>query len=268
MQKLITAKPDSLLNYVSKIWYHRHMIIVLAQRDLKVKYAQTFVGIAWTLLQPITAVLIFTLFFHFVLKINASYPYSLFVLSGYLIWSIFSYVFNQATPGLINQSDLVKKIHFPKIIIPISKVVIALTEFIISFLLFVIMTLIFKVKLTLAVILLPLALAPVILFSLGISLLLSALTVKKRDLLHFVPFIVNFSIWFTPVFYPVNLVPDQYHSLLYINPITSSIHLFRSIFLGDPYSVYFFIGLTLALIVFILGVLTFKSVEEKINDNL
>jgi lipopolysaccharide transport system permease protein len=268
MQKLITAKPDSLQNYVSKIWSYRHMILILAQRDLKIKYAQTFVGLAWTLLQPITAVLVFSLFFHFILKINASYPYSLFVLSGYLNWSLFNYIFNHATPGLINQSDLVKKIHFPKIIIPLSKVIIALVEFTISFIFFLLLVMLFNVKLSISTLLLPLAIAPVVLFALGTSLLLSALTVKKRDLLHFVPFVVNFSIWFTPVFYPVNLVPDEYHSLLYINPITSSIHLFRNLFLEEIFNAYFFIGLVLAIIIFIIGVITFKSVEEKINDNL
>lgn len=268
MTKLITAKPDSLKTYITKIWLHRYMILVLAQRDLKIKYAQTFVGLAWTLLQPITAVLIFTLFFHFVLKINAPYPYALFVLSGYLSWGLFSYIFNQATPGLINQSDLVKKIQSPKIIIPLSKVIIGLVEFLISFLFFVLLLLLFKVKLSFTGLLLPLAIAPVMLFAIGISLLVSALTVKKRDLLHIVPFIINFSIWFTPVFYPVNLVPDEYHYLLYVNPITSSIHLFRNIFLGEVFNTYCFVGLSLAIVVFVMGLVTFKSVEEKINDDL
>lgn len=268
MTKLITAKPDGLKCYISKIWQHRYMILVLAQRDLKIKYAQTFVGLAWTLLQPITAVSVFTLFFHFVLKISAPYPYALFVLSGYLSWGLFSYIFNQATPVLINQSDLVKKIQFPKIIIPFSKVIIGLVEFLISLLIFLLLLLLFKVKLNFASLLLPLALAPVLFFAIGISLLLSALTVKQRDLLHIVPFVVNFSIWFTPVFYPVNLVPDEYHSLLYINPITCSIHLFRNIFLGEVFNAYFFVGLGLAIVVFLSGLVAFKSVEEKINDNL
>jgi len=268
MAKLITAQSDSLQSYISKIWSYRYMAIVLAQRDLKIKYAQTVVGVAWTLLQPITAVLIFTLFFHFVLKINAPYPYALFVLSGYLNWSIFSYIFNQATPGLINQSEMAKKIHFPRIIIPLSKGIIALVEFTISFVFFLLLLVLFKIKFTVTFLLFPIALLPVLFFAFGASLMLSALTVKKRDLLHIVPFFVNFSIWFTPVFYTVNLLPNQYQSLLYINPITSSIHLFRNIFFGEILNPYFFIGLIVAIIFFILGVITFKSIEEKIIDNL
>jgi len=268
MAKLITAQSDSLQSYISKIWSYRFMIIVLAQRDLKIKYAQTIVGLTWTLLQPITAVLIFTLFFHFVLKINAPYPYALFVLSGYLNWSIFSYIFNQATPGLINQSEMAKKIHFPRIIIPLSKGIIALVEFTISFVFFLLLLVLFKIKFTVTFLLFPIALLPVLFFAFGASLMLSALTVKKRDLLHIVPFFVNFSIWFTPVFYTVNLLPNQYQYLLYINPITSSIHLFRNIFFGELLNPYFFIGLIVAIIFFILGVITFKSIEEKIIDNL
>lgn len=268
MAKLITAQSDSLQSYISKIWSYRFMIIVLAQRDLKIKYAQTIVGLTWTLLQPITAVLIFTLFFHFVLKINAPYPYALFVLSGYLNWSIFSYIFNQATPGLINQSEMAKKIHFPRIIIPLSKGIIALVEFTIAFAFFLLLLVLFNVKFTLAFLLFPIALLPVFMFALGASLVLSALTIKKRDLLHIVPFFVNFSIWFTPIFYTVEIVPNQYRSLLYINPITSSIHLFRCIFFNEILNPFFYLGLVLAILFFIAGILAFKSVEEKINDSL
>lgn len=268
MQKLITAKPDSLSNYVSKIWYHRHMIIVLAQRDLKIKYAQTFIGIAWTLLNPITAMIVFTLFFHLVLNIQSDYPYVLFVLSGYINWGLFNYIFNQASPALINQSELIKKINFPKIIIPLSKCLIALTEFAITLTIFFILLFVFKISISTNALLLPFAVLPVILFSLGISLMLSSLTIKKRDLLHIVPFVVNFSIWLTPVFYPVTIVPKQYQSVLFINPITSSIHLFRNIYLGEIINSNFIIGVCVAILFFVAGVLAFKHIEEIINDNI
>lgn len=268
MTKLITSESDSLKSYICKVWSFRYMVVVLAQRDLKIKYAQTFAGLTWTLLQPITATLVFTLFFHFVLKISAPYPYVLFVLSGYLNWNIFSNIFNQATPGLINQSELIKKIHFPKIIIPLSKSIIALVEFIISFVFFLVTLILLKVKVTIWFLLFPLALIPVTFFALGVSLMLSAITIKKRDLLHIVPFFINFSIWFTPVFYPVSLVPDQYQSLLYINPITSSIHLFRNVFFNEQLNPFFLVGLIIAILIFSAGVIIFKSIEEKINDNL
>jgi lipopolysaccharide transport system permease protein len=244
------------------------MILILAQRDLKIKYAQTLIGITWTLLNPITAVIVFTLFFHLVLSIKSNYPYVLFVLGGYLNWGLFNYIFNQATPSLINQSELIKKINFPKIIIPLSKCLIALTEFAITFPIFLILLFAFKMKLSVYALFLPIAVLPVILFSLGLSLILSSLTIKNRDLLHFVPFIVNFSIWLTPVFYPVTIVPEKYQSLLFINPITSSIHLFRNIYLGEVLNLSFMIGVCVAILFFSAGVLTFKFAEEKINDNI
>lgn len=268
MSKLITAKPDGLKTYINKLWKYSFMIIVLAKRDLKIKYAQTFIGLSWTLIYPISSVIIFTVFFNLMLKVNAPYPYLLFVLSGVLNWGIFSYIFNQAAPSLLNHSDLVRKNQFPKIIIPLSKCIIAFVEFGISFIVFVILLFWFKVKFTWLWFVFPLALIPVVLFALGTSLLLSAATVKKRDLFHIIPFIVNFSIWVTPVFYPVSIVPDQYHSLLYINPITSSIHLFRHIFFNETLHPFFYIGLSLSVLIFISGVFAFKSVEEKINDSL
>ena len=240
MNKLISANPDSLKTYLNKVWKYRYFLIVLAKRDLKIKYAQTLIGLSWTLVYPVTAVIIFTTFFHFILKINSPYPYELFVLSGVLNWGIFSYIFNQAAPSLLNHSDLVKKTQFPKIIIPISKCIIALVEFAVSFIVFILLLIIFKTKFSLLWFAFPLALIPVLLFAIGVSLILSAATVKKRDLFHIIPFIVNFSIWFTPVFYPVNILPEKYHSFLYINPITSSIHLFRYIFFFIRYWIHIY----------------------------
>jgi lipopolysaccharide transport system permease protein len=268
MNKLISAKPDSLKTYLNTVWTYRFMLFILAKRDLKIKYAQTFIGISWTLVYPITSLIIFTTFFHFILRINATYPYPLFVLSGVLNWGIFSYIFNQAAPSLLNHSDIVKKTQFPKIIIPLSKCIIALVEFAVSFIVFILLLIIFKTNFSWLWFAFPLALIPVLLFAIGISLILSAVTVKKRDLFHIIPFIVNFSIWFTPVFYPVNILPAKFHSFLYINPITSSIHLFRYIFFNETFNPFFYIGLVLAILFFVAGILAFKSVEEKINDSI
>ncbi len=244
------------------------MIILLAKRDLSIKYAQTILGLAWTLVYPLTAVLVYTVFFSTILKINASYPYVLFVLSGVLCWGIFSYVFNQAGSSLLSAGEMVKKMHFPKIIIPFSKAVLALVEFSISFVLFVVLLFLFDRPFSWQWLLFPLAILPVLLFAVGSALMLSAGAVKKRDVLYIIPFIVNFSIWFTPVFYPVHIIPEQYQFLLNMNPISSSINIFRFLFFKDTLDMHSFIGLAIAAVLFMLGIGFFKSVEEKINDTI
>lgn len=264
----INSTPDTIKTYLKKVWMHRHMILVLAKRDLKIKYAQTLIGVAWTLVYPATAVIIYTIFFSSVLNIEVYYPYSLFVLSGMLCWGIFSYIFNQAGPSLLNASDMVKKMQFPKVIIPLSKCILALVEFIISFLFFFLLLLVFKIPFSWHWLLFPLAVIPVFLFATGSALLLSGGTVKKRDLFHIIPFIVNFSIWFTPVFYPVTIIPDKYQPLLSINPISSSINLFRNIFFNEPLNLFSLVGFAAAFILFIIGIGYFKSIEEKINDTI
>ena len=264
----ISSKPDALGVYLRKLWLHRYLILVFAKRDLKVKYAQTLLGVGWTLVYPATAVLVYTVFFSSILHIESPYPYALFVLSGVLCWGIFSYVFNQAAAGLLNAGEMIKKMQYPKIIIPLSKCILALVEFAITFLLFVILLLIYDISFSWKWLLFPLAILPVFLAALGSALLLSGLSVKKRDLLYIIPFIVNFSIWFTPVFYPVNIIPEHYQFLLNMNPISSSINLFRNFFFNEPIDLFSYLGFAFAIVLLVLGVGFFKSVEEKINDTL
>lgn len=264
----INSKPDSLATYLRKIWLHRYLIFVFAKRDLKVKYAQTLLGVAWTLVYPATAVLVYTIFFSSLLRIEARYPYALFVLSGVLCWGIFSYIFNQAGSSLISAGEMLKKIQFPKIIIPFSKCLLALVEFAITFLLFLVLLVIFQVDFSWKWLLFPVAILPVFFAAIGAALLLSGASVKKRDLLFIIPFIVNFSIWFTPVFYPVTLVPERYQFVLNLNPISSAINLFRNFFFNDPLDYYAFIGFAISLALLLAGVAFFKSVDEKINDTL
>jgi lipopolysaccharide transport system permease protein len=264
----ISSKPDALSVYLRKLWLHRYLILVFAKRDLKVKYAQTLLGVGWTLVYPATAVLIYSVFFSSILHIKSPYPYALFVLSGVLCWGIFSYIFNQAGAGLLNAGEMIKKMQYPKIIIPLSKCLLALVEFAITFVLFVLLLLIFNISFSWKWLLFPLAILPVFLAALGSALLLSGLSVKKRDLLYIIPFIVNFSIWFTPVFYPVNIIPERFQFLLYMNPISSSINLFRNFFFNEPIDLFSYLGLAFAVLLLLLGVGFFKSVEEKINDTL
>ncbi|MCB0510838.1 MAG: ABC transporter permease [Bacteroidetes bacterium] len=262
----ISSTPDSLKDYIKKIWLNRSLIFILAKRDLKIKYAQTVLGLTWTLVQPLIALAIYTLFFSGLMNFNTAYPYILFVLSGILFWNLFSYILSQASSSLSQNQELIKKLAFPKIILPFSKVLLALVEFSITLLVLLLLIFYFPIEWRLSMLLAPLCLIPLILFALGMALFLSALTIKKRDLFHLVPFLVNFGIWLTPVFYPVSIVPEKYLNLIYINPIASVIQLFRWSMFGEALNPYILIGLLLSFLTFIVGFSFFKKNEDKIID--
>jgi lipopolysaccharide transport system permease protein len=269
MSIVITSEPDTLRQYLTKIWQHRSLILTLAKRDLKIKYAQTALGLSWTVLQPLTAVVVFTLFFSVLLNFEAPYPYVLFVLSGILIWSLFNYIFSQGSSSLTANQDLIRKMNFPKIVLPLSKVLLALVEFGVTLLLLVAVMLYFAPGFRLTMLLLPVVILPVLFFSLGLALILSSLTIKNRDLFHIIPFLVNFGIWFTPVFYPVSIIPEQYaqyKNIIFINPMAAGIQLFRWSFFGESLNLYVGLGLLISFAIFIIGFFFFKNAEDKIID--
>lgn len=268
MNVIYSSQSDSLKSYVSKIYKHRFLIYTFAKRDLKIKFAQTSLGLAWVIIQPLTAVAVFTLFFSILVNFKTEYPYVLFVLSGMLVWGVFNYIFSQSSTSLTQSQDVIKKMNFPKIIIPISKTILALVEFFIAFILFVVLLFFYKITFNWTMLLLPLLLLPILFFSLGLALLLSAYALKNRDLFHIVPFLINFGIWFTPVFYPISIIPSQYKNLIDINPIAASIQLFRWSFFGETFSNYVFLGIGLSFVIFVVGFFSFKSVEDKIIDLL
>ena len=263
---IISSNPDTLKQYLTKIWKNRSLIITLAKRDIKVKYAQTIIGLGWTILQPLVAVVVYTLFFSILLNFSTETPYLLFVLSGILIWGMFNYIFSQGSASLIQNQDLIKKMYFPKIILPISKVLVALSEFVVVLILFIALFIFFKINFSFKILLTPFVFLFLILFSLGTAFILCAATIKNRDLNHIVPFLINFGIWFTPVFYPVSILPDQYKNFLYLNPMASILQLFRWCLFGDALNSFVFVGLTISITIFIIGFFYFKKTEEAIVD--
>jgi lipopolysaccharide transport system permease protein len=265
---IYSSQSDSIKEYVKKIYDHRSLIHTFAKRDLKIKFAQTYLGLAWTIIQPLTAVLIFTVFFSLIINFKTEYPYVLFVLSGMLIWGVFNYIFSQSSTSLSQSQDLIKKMSFPKIILPLSKIILALVEFALTFTLLIILLIVFQMDFRWTMLLLPIIILPIVFFSLGLALFLSSIALKNRDLFHIVPFLVNFGIWFTPVFYPISIIPTEFKNLIYINPVAASIQLFRWSFFGENFSNYIFIGIVVSFITFIIGFISFKNSEDKIIDLL
>ncbi len=267
--RIISSEQDSLADYFKKVVQHRALILTLAKRDLKVKYAQTYLGLAWTIVQPVTAVIVFSLFFSVLLEVKNDYPYVLFVLSGVLLWNLFNYIFSQGSTSLTNNQDLIRKLYFPKIILPLSKVLVALVEFGVTLVLLICLLIFFQINIGWQIIFSPLIVAITIVFSTAVMLILSAATIKNRDLNHIIPFLINFGIWFTPVFYPVSIIPEKFSNLIYLNPMAGFIELFRwSIGIQEVFNPYYLISVLLSFVLLIISLIYFIRTEDSIADNI
>jgi lipopolysaccharide transport system permease protein len=264
----ITSKPDTFKVYFEKIWKFRSLIWVLAKRDLKVKYAQTFLGIAWTLIQPLTATIIFSYFFGYVLKWKTeNLPYPLYVLSGLLGWNFFSYIMNAGVSSVQESSHLIKKIYFPKSILPLSKVPVALVEFGVSLFVLIPLILFYGQNINWKIIMLPLALLFNAICALSLVFWIAAFAHKKRDLLHVLPFVVYFGIWLTPVFFSNLILPTALQNILHFNPMANVVNIWRWILFDfGKFQVYWIYSFFIMLIFCLIGMFFYNIKENKFTD--
>jgi len=240
----------------------------LAKRDVKAKYTQTVLGILWSVIQPLTGLLIFTIFFDKLIKVDTNnIPYPLFAFSGMVAWYFYTFIVNQGGTSLVDSQYLLKKFYFPRLILPLSKVLVGLVDFGISVILLIILMIILGGMPSFLILLFPVFLLLAVLTGLSIAIWLSALTIRYRDLQHIIPYLINFSIWLTPVFYPSTLVPESYHFILYLNPMAGIIAGFRWCLLGDLIpSINYLWGILPVIFIFISGIYYFIKIEREIVD--
>lgn len=266
---IFTNQPEPLFSYFRQLWDFRLLIFSLAKRDLKAKYAQTFLGVLWSVIQPLIGLLIFTFFFEKVIPIGSKigYPYAIFAFTGMTAWYYFTYNVTQGGTSLLQGQDLVKKIYFPRLVLPLSKAMVGLADFFTSLILLFILMLLEGFVPGSNFVFFPLFLLLNILIGLSISIWLSALTIRFRDFNHIIPYLVNFGIWLTPVFYPSTLVPKAYAHLIYLNPMAGVIDGFRWSLIGnEDFPSQYWMGFGIAALLFITGILYFRKVEEGLTD--
>lgn len=233
-ETIITSRPDTISQYLKKIWKYRVLIWVFAKRDIRVKYAQTLLGIGWSIAQPLTAMLVFSYFFGYLLNWKtADIPFPLYVFSGLIGWNFFSYIINSGTSSVQDSSNLIRKIYFPKTILPLSKVIVAFTEFAISLCILIPMIYYFDRSVSWRIAFIPLALLFNAICALTLVFWVAAFAYRKRDLLHILPFVVYFGIWITPVFFSIDILPAKVQKVVVLNPMANVIELWRWIFLGS-----------------------------------
>ncbi len=254
--------------YLRKVYGFRGLIVSLARRDLRLKYAQTFLGILWILLQPLTGLVIFSVLFGVLLKIDTgAVPYPLFAFSGIMGWTLFASVLNQSGNSLVSSQDLMHHISFPRLILPVSKMLISLVEFLGILALMAFLMVFMQVIPSWKIVFLPLFVLMNLILGLTVGIWLSAASIRYRDFHHIIPYVLNFGIWLTPVYYPGTLIPDKFVFLLHLNPMAGIISGYRWVLFDQPApSIYYLGTFSLILFFFWAGVWYFIRAENKILD--
>jgi lipopolysaccharide transport system permease protein len=255
------------LNF-KEIWAYRELLLVLVERDIKVRYKQTVLGVAWAVIQPLATMLLFSLIFGRLAKLPSDgFPYPIFVYAGLLPWTFFAASVAASGQSLISQQQLISKVYFPRLMIPLSAVGSGLLDFAISSLIMLVLMIYFGVGWSLNLLAVPLLLVAVVFIALGVGTLLSALTVTYRDFRYVIPFMIQFWMFATPVIYPTSMFPEKWQWVLYLNPMAGLIEGFRSAFLGRAFDIEGLIisGIS-AIVLFAVGVMMFEKMERRFAD--
>ncbi|MBS1596759.1 MAG: ABC transporter permease [Bacteroidetes bacterium] len=258
-------------NYWKDLWVYRELFYILSWRDIKVRYKQTVIGAAWSIVRPLLTMLIFTVFGKMAkIPYSGSAPYPIMVYAGVLPWQFFSNALSEASNSLIGNSNLITKIYFPRLIIPASSVIVSLVDFAISFVLMLILMGWYHFLPPIQILLLPLFIIMAFLCSFGVSLYITALNVKYRDFRYIIPFIVQFGLYISPVAVSSSVIPAKWRLLYSINPMVGVIDGFRWCILGDEkiYLPGFLISWAVIFLFCIIGVRYFRKTEKTFADNI
>lgn len=236
------------------------------------RYKQTALGAAWSILRPLLTTIIFTVVFNKVAKLQspAALPYAVLVMAGLLPWQFFSTALTEASNSLIGSTNLISKVYFPRLIIPASAIMTSLVDFGISFLLLLAMMAFYQLMPDIRIVFLPFFVLMALLASLGLGLLVTALNVKYRDFRYIIPFLVQIGLYITPIGFSSSIVPAEYQLLYNINPMVAVIDGFRwSIFgQGNLYVPGLFVSLGVTVFFLVLGVWYFRKTEKSFADTI
>ena len=252
----------------SEMWMYRELLFFLTWRDIKIRYKQTVLGFAWAILQPFLTMVVFSLFFGRLAKMpSEGLPYPIFNYTALLPWQFFENSISNSTTSLVANSNMVTKVYFPRLFVPISSVLSGLADFMIAFLVLIAMMIFYQVVPTIGLILLPLFLLLAFVTALGVSLWMSALNVKYRDVRYIVPFLSRFWFFATPIAYPSTLLDEPWRTLYGLNPMVGVVEGFRWALLGtQPPQAMIFLSIFIALGLFISGLFFFNRTEKTFAD--
>ena len=251
-----------------ELYDFRELLYYLALRDVKVRYKQTVLGVAWAVIQPLFTMLIFTLIFGRFAKIpSEGLPYSVYVFAGLIPWTLFSSGVTAAGQSLVMQQNMLTKIYFPRLFIPTATLGAFLVDAAVSFALYALVLAFHGVVPSWQIVYLPGFLALTVMASLGLGYTLAAMIVVYRDIRHIIPFLMQILMFASPVIYPARLVPTHYQWVLALNPLCGIIDGFRSSILGTPWNpVTLALSLTVTPVLFVFGLYYFRKTERLFAD--
>lgn len=261
------SKPWVAIN-LRDLWTYRELLYFLTWRDLKVRYKQTLLGVMWVVMQPVLTTLIFTVFLGMLARVPSNgLPYPLFTYAGILPWVFFANAVGNSGNSLVGNAHLITKVYFPRLIIPFAAVAARLLDLAIALIILAGLMAYYRVELTRSIILLPLMIILLTLFSLGFGMLVSALNVKYRDVGVALPVLIQLWMFSSPVVYPASLIPEQWRWAYELNPLVGIIEGFRAALFGQGFNwPALTISVVITLALFIYSAYAFKRMEKDFAD--
>jgi lipopolysaccharide transport system permease protein len=254
---------------LKELWEYRELLYFLTWRDIKVRYKQTALGAAWAIIQPFFMMVVFSLFFGKLGRIPSDgIPYPVFVYCALLPWQLFAHALSESSNSLVSNQNLITKVYFPRLVVPISAVLGGLVDFAIAFIILLGMMAYYGIAPTVMIVTLPLFLVLAVATALGVGLWLSALNVQYRDVRYTIAFLTQFWLFATPVAYPSSLVPERWRWLYGLNPMAGVVEGFRWALLGKanapgPLLV---VSIIVVVLIFVSGLYYFRRMEETFAD--
>lgn len=267
---VIIRPPTSWVSLdLNGLWKRRELLYFLIWRDIKVRYKQASLGIAWALIHPIVTVVVYGIFFGWIAKVPSDgFPYPIFAFSALLPWQLFSSIVSATSNSLIANQHLITKVNFPRLVLPIASAVVSLLDFAVAFLALTGMMWFYGIAPTNTVWMLPVFVMLAFTMAIGVGTWLSALNVSYRDVGHVIPFLLQVWLFATPIFYPMSLIPEEWHWLYGINPMVGVTEGFRWVLLGAG-SIHgsLLVGSFVMAFVFVLsGLYFFRRAEQTFAD--
>ena len=259
------------INYWHDLWRYRELFFTLSWRDISIRYKQTVIGILWAVIQPVLTMVVFTVIFGKLAKFpsEGNAPYAILVYAGMLPWQFFASSVAATSSSMVGNANLMSKIYFPRLIIPISALITCFVEFLISFLILVFLMIYFGFPPTWNILTLPLFLLITFLTSIGLGLYITSLNVKFRDFRYIVPFIIQFGLYLSPVGFSSSVIPEEYRLIYSLNPMVGVIDGFRWAILGGESNIYlpgFILSLVVTVFFMFMGFRKFRKLENTFAD--
>jgi lipopolysaccharide transport system permease protein len=252
-----------------ELWKYRELFAFLIWRDIKIRYKQTVLGGLWAVIQPFLAMVVFTLFFGKLAKMPSDgIPYPIFSYTAMIAWTYFANAIAGSGNSLVSNTNMISKVYFPRIIVPVAPCLAGLLDFTISFVVLIGMMLYFHVYPTAMIVILPLLVFLILLTASGIGMILSALNVRYRDIKYTIPFLIQLWMFASPIVYPASMVPEKYRLLYSLNPMAGVIEGFRSVLLGTVAFPATMVAVSVGMssLIFLVGLFYFKQMERYFAD--